>query len=296
MLTQLVVDPDGNLLVAGSFTHVNGTARRGIARIVTRAPQRLANISTRARVGTGEAVQIGGFIITGAGPKPVLVRGIGPSLAAHGVAAAETLQNPTIELRSAAGSLIGSNRDWRDSQAAEIDASGAAPSNEREAAIIATLQPGAYTAMVSDESGGTGLGLVEIYDLDLGGASRLANISTRGRVDAAEDVMIGGFILGGSEPSPVVLRGLGPSLAAESIDHTLRNPSLSLHNSSGDVVAANDDWTDSQRAELEAIQMAPANVSDSALITTLPSGSYTVILRGAPGDAGVGLVEVYQLE
>ena len=150
--------------------------------------------------------------------------------------------------------------------------------------------------MVSDEAGGAGIGLVEIYDLDLGGASRLANISTRGRAGAADDVMIGGFILGGSEASAVVLRGLGPSLSGASIEQTLNDPSLTLHNSSGEIVAANHNWQESQRAELEAVGMGPAHLSEAALMTTLPSGSYTAVLRGAAGSAGVALVEVYRLE
>jgi hypothetical protein len=162
------------------------------------------NVSTRLRVQTGEGAMIGGFIITGNAAKKVIIRAIGPSLSQAGVAG--VLSDPTVELNGAGGA-IASNDDWKTSQRTAIEASGVPPSDDRESAIVATLSPGSYTAVVTGKTNNTGVGLVEVYDLDPGADSKLANISTRGAVGVDTDVMVGGFILGegerfGAHPGP----------------------------------------------------------------------------------------------
>ena len=175
-------------------------------------PSRLVNISTRMRVGVGEDVLIGGFIIQGDQVKKVILRAIGPSLTAGGVTGA--LQDPKMELHDATGALLDSNDNWQDSpDAGEIIASTVAPSDPREAAIVARLAPGSYTVIVSGVNNTTGIGLVETYTLD-SNATHAANISTRGRVGAGEEALIGGFIVGGNTPKKIIARALGPSLGA----------------------------------------------------------------------------------
>lgn len=289
-----LLDGDGNLIVVGDFTQVKGVERRGIARIIGRTPNRLANISTRARVGTGESAQIGGFIITGASPKQVIVRAIGPSLAAAGVSG--TLANPALALHDAAGGRIALNDNWRDAQEAEIIASGIPPADQREAAIVATLAPGAYTAVVSGDAGTEGVALVEIYDLDSAADAQLANISTRAHAQAGAEAMIAGFILAGSDRSDVVIRALGPSLRATGVTGTLNDPSLAVHDASGQIVAANDSWREMQQAELEAIGMGAADDREAALVSTFLPGQYTAVVRGNASESGVALVEVYRLK
>lgn len=174
------------------------------------SPSQLLNLSTRMRVQTGENVMIGGFIITGKQPKRVIIRGIGPSLARAGVTG--SLQDPTLELHDQTGGLVAANDNWKDTQYAAIQATGIPPTDDREAAIVASLTPGAYTAIEQGSGGTIGIGLVEIYDLDQAVDSRLANISTRGFVESANNVMIGGFIVSGNGGT-IVARGIGPSLA-----------------------------------------------------------------------------------
>ncbi len=245
------------------------------------------------RVGPGDAVEIGGFIITGNVAKKVIVRAIGPSLVGSGFSSSETLQDPVLDLYDAAGRRLASNDDWQASQQSEIESTGVAPGSPREAAIVAQLSPGNYTSVVSGASGG--LALVEVYDLDQRDNSALANISTRGRVAAGDDVMIAGFILGGRDPSTIVVRALGPSLAPVVSTGTLENPSLTIHDAFGATVAANDDWREAQRAELEAVQLGCPADAEAAVISSLPPGSYTAVVRGHEGESGIGLVEVYRV-
>ena len=293
--TELLRQPDGNLIVVGDFGEVNGIVRRGIARLIGNSPNHLGNISTRVRVGAGQAAAIGGFIVVGDAPKRVVVRALGPSLAASGLPTAELLADPAVELLDSTGAVVASNNDWREAEA-DINATGIAPREHSESAIVATLAPGAYTAVVRDARGGSGgIGLVEIYDLNPGNGSALANISTRGRVEDGENVMIGGFILRGSESTTVVARASGPSLAGAGVADILADPSLSVYDSFGEVVAANDNWRSSQQATLEALQMGSASDKEAALIVTLPPGAYTAIVRGEGGHTGVGLVEIYDV-
>ena len=240
---------------------------------------------------------IGGFIITGNIPKRVIIRGLGPSLASSGLT--DLINDPTLQLFGASGQ-IAFNDNWKDLQEAEIAATTIPPTDDREPAIIATLSPDSYTAIVSGKDGATGVGLLEVYDLNASAGSRLANISTRGSVQTLDNVMIGGFILGGtsSEPARVVVRALGPSLAQAGISNPLGNPTLQLVDNNGQSVGFNDDWQDdaSQAAQLQALSFAPTAVSESAIVTTLPPGSYTAIVAGQSGTTGVGLIEVYDVQ
>jgi hypothetical protein len=257
----------------------------------------LANISTRMRVGVNDNVLIGGFIIKGSQSKKLILRAIGPSLAAAGVANAMT--DPVLELHDAAGNVIATNDNWALSpQSLEIQQSGVAPGNSAESAIVATLAPGNYTAVVSGAGGGQGVALVEAYELD-GNATRLVNISTRGRVGVGDEAMIGGLIIQGSAAKYVIIRALGPSLGGgpSPIADVLADPVLELHDGSGNLIAANDDWRNSsQTNEIIQTGVPPTNNSESAIVATLAPGNYTAVIRGANGGTGVGLVEVYDLD
>ena len=263
---------------------------------VTATPSQASNISSRSPVASGEDVMIAGFIITGTANKRVIVRGLGPSLQQLGVP--NPLADPRLELRGSTGALIASNNNWRDTQEAEIIASQLAPTNDLESAIIAILAPGAYTSVVQPASGGNGVGVVEVYDLDLGAASKLANISTRSVVQTGDNRLIGGFILGGNAgAAPVVVRAIGPSLAQSGIGNALADPTLELRDSDGALILANDNWQDdpNQAAQIQGSGLAPTNPLESAIFAGLFPGSYTVIVAGANGGTGIGLVEIYNI-
>ena len=251
-------------------------------------PQTLANISTRLLIETGDNVLIGGFIVTGSHSKEVLLRAIGPSLTLDG-----KLANPVLELHDASEAVIKTNDDWQtNTNEQEIVDTGLAPTDPLESALLVTLDPGAYTAIVSGANNGTGIGLVEAYDLDRTTDARLANISTRGFVQTGDNVMIGGFIILGSEDEYVIVRAIGPSLP---LAGTLADPLLELHNADGSILATNDNWRDTQEAEIEATGLAPTNDAESAIVSTLAPGNYTAIVRGAGDTTGVALVEAYGL-
>ena len=254
---------------------------------------RLLNISTRADVLSSDSVAIGGFIVTGNEPKNVIIRGIGPSLSAAGVSGA--LADTTLELYQDT-TLIATNDNWRDSQENEIQATGIAPTNDLEAAIVGTLDPGSYTAILRGKNNTTGVGLVEVYDLQPTVDSRLANISTRAFVEAGDNVLIGGIIGGGNGSQPrVLIRAIGPSLTGAGIANALQNPFLELHDSNGTLIASNDNWQSDQQVEIEATGLAPTNAQESAILTTLLPTTYTAIVRGVNDTSGIGLVEVYQI-
>jgi hypothetical protein len=244
---------------------------------------------------TGDQVLIGGFIITGNEPKKVILRAIGPSLAEAGIS--NPLPDPILELHAEDGSLITTNDNWKDTQQAEIEATTIPPENDLESAIVATLDPDNYTAVMKGKNGTTGVGLVEAFDLDQGADSQAANISTRGFVDTGDNVMIGGFILGpeGSADANILVRALGPSLAQANVSGALADPTLELHDENGDIIQTNDNWRDTQEDEIKATGIPPQDVLESALIATLPPGNYTAIVRGVNGTTGVGLVEVFRL-
>ena len=259
----------------------------------TSDPGQLQNISTRAFVQTGDNVIIGGFIITGSGQKKVILRAIGPSLGNDGIT--NPLQNPTLELHDHTGAVIASNDNWIDaSNRQEIIDSGLAPSNDLESAILMSLSPGSYTAIVRGTNSTTGVALVEAYDLAQAANASLSNISTRGVVDINDNVMIGGFI-SGSGTSQVIVRALGPTLAQSNIPNVLADPMLELHDSDGTLIASNDNWQDTQQAEIQASGLAPLNSAESAIITTRPSGNTTAIVRGKNNTIGNALIEVYKI-
>jgi hypothetical protein len=258
-------------------------------------PSRLVNLSTRMKVGVGEDVLIGGFIIQGDQLKKVILRAIGPSLSAIGVTGA--LADPQMELRDAGGTFIDGNDDWPESlDAGEIISSGLAPSDAHEAAIVARLAPGSYTVIVSGAASSSGIGLVESYTLDTS-ATHAANISTRGRVGADDEALIGGFIIGGQTTKTLLVRALGPSLGAIGVAGALADPSVELRNGDGQLVALNGDWgSGTQAGEINAGGFAPNDTREAAVLATLAPGAYTAIVRGENGGEGVGLVEIYDLD
>ena len=254
------------------------------------SPARLANLSTRMQVLTGDNVLIGGFIIGGSTPKTVVVRARGPSLVAQGVPNA--LANPTLNLYSGQTVIASNDNFGTAANLAQLQASGFAPSNALESAILMTLNPGAYTAIVSGAGGGTGVGIIEVFEVDAP-AVPLINIATRGQVLTGDNVMIGGFIVQGSGPQTVVVRARGPSLTAAGVPNALANPTLALY-SGQTVIASNDNFgTAANLAQLQASGFAPSNAPESAILITLNPGAYTAIVSGAGGVTGVGIVEVF---
>jgi hypothetical protein len=259
------------------------------------------NISTRSNVLTGNNIAIGGFIISGNDPKTVCVRALGPSLTAQGVAS--PLSDPTLELRDNNGALVASDNNWKDSptQQTLIQNSGLAPSNDLEAAMVQTLAPGGYTALVQGNGGVTGVGLVEIFDIDPNSTSTLGNISTRGFVSTGEGVMIGGEIIGrglganGGGSAKILVRALGPSLPA-TIANRLQDPMLELRDGNGALVASNDNWQSTQQTEIQATGLAPGDIHESAILWVLTQGGYTAILSGKNGSVGVALIEAFKVQ
>jgi hypothetical protein len=244
-------------------------------------------------VQTGDGVLIGGIIIVGNSPKRVVVRALGPSLGAAGLTT--TLSNPTLTLYSSSGAAIASNDDWRSGpDAAAIAAFGLAPSSDSESAILATLMPGAYTAKIAGAGGSKGIALLEVDDTDLSG-SRIGNISTRGRVDTGNSIMIGGFIISGSQSTQVLVRALGPSLAKYGVTGNLSDPILDLYNGNGSKIFTNDNWKSSQKSQIIATSLAPTDDRESAILATLAPGNYTAMVHGAKNTTGVALVEVYSV-
>ena len=262
------------------------------------------NLSTRVDVLTGTNVGIGGFIITGIDPKLVVIRAKGPSLTDFGVAGA--LADPVLELHDSTDAVIATNDDWMNNDEADqqslID-HDLAPTNDLESAIIMTLDPGLYTAVVSGNSGGTGVALIELYDLDDPGvAGELGNISTRGFVGTEANVMIAGLIVGPEDglDAAVVVRAIGPSLAKFGVADPLLDPVLELRNGDGDLVAMNDNWEtdlppDNYSAEVMAADLAPSDANESAVFANLTNGLYTATVSGKDGTTGAGLVEVYHV-
>jgi hypothetical protein len=272
----------------------------------------LSNISTRALVQTGENVVIGGFIVQGSETKRVIIRAIGPELAQYGVP--NPLFNPTLELHNGMGALIASNDNWThtiiggiitSNQVRDIMNSGYAPGDGRESAIIADLPPGNYTAIVRGVNNTTGVALVEVYDLSPENGSILHNISSRAFVQTDANVMIGGFIVRGTQSKKVIVRAIGPSLTQYGVPNALPDPTLELHDHTGALIASNDNWQHTiiggiimsdQVKDIRDSGLAPGHPSESAIIATLPPGNYTAIVRARNIVVGVALVEVYDLD
>jgi hypothetical protein len=246
------------------------------------------------RVQTGDNVGIGGFIITGSAPKHVLLRALGPSIT--GVAG--VLADTVLELHGPGAFVTIANDNWRDdpAQEAAILATGIAPTNNLESAIDATLNPGAYTAVVRGKNNTSGLALVEVYDLSQAVLAKLANISTRAFVSTGDNIVIAGFVLGNqSGDDRIVVRGIGPSLAALGVSNALADPTLELRDNNGALLMTNNDWQENaaQAAELTAAGLAPTNPLEAGIAATLPPGVYTALLVGLNNAAGIGVVEVY---
>lgn len=267
-------------------------------------PGLVGNISTRLPVGTDNNVLIEGFIVQGpaGSTKKIIVRAIGPTLAGFGIA--DALANPTLDIFDANNTKIASNDDWKNTQvgglitgdqSGEISASGVAPTNDKESAIIANLAPGNYTAVVRGLNNTTGTGLVDAYDLSASSPARLANIATRGLIQAGDKLMIAGFIIQNGQVR-IVVSAIGPSLTAFGITNALADTTLQLRDANGGIILENDDWKSSQRQELEATGLQPTNDAEAALVTIIQPGSYTAQVRGKNDTSGIGLVQVFFLQ
>jgi hypothetical protein len=238
---------------------------------------------------------IAGIIITGNVPKKVILRGMGPSLVSDSTPLLGRLTDPTLALHAPSGALMQGNDNWVDSpDRAEIEANGLAPGDNREAVIVATLDPGQYTAVLRGKDDEVGIGVVEAYDLNLA-SGKLANISSRGFVQVGDDALIGGFIAGPNTrtSTTIVIRGMGPSVP---VTPNLADPTLQFVDANGTTIDENDNWQESQAAEITATGLAPGNPLEAAiLVPDLAPGAYTAVLRGANNTVGNGLVEIYNL-
>lgn len=292
--TEALTSPTSSFLSGVQlFAHnSHGTATTSLSFLVGKATSAL-NISTRMSVGTGDNALFAGFIVTGTAPKKVVLRGGGPSLKTGGTAVPGRLTDTVLELHGSDGSLIIRNDDWRSTQQQAIIDSTIPPTDDRESAIVATLQPGNYTAILTGKNNTTGIGLVEVYDLDIAATSQLAQISTRGKVLTGDDVMIGGFILSGGTSANVLVRAIGPTLP---VNGSLQDTTLELYNGNGDSLGANDDWRSDQEQAIIATTVPPNDNRESAILRSLTAGNYTAIVRGKNNTTGVGLVEVYVLQ
>lgn len=252
------------------------------------------NISTRLVVGTGNNVGIAGFIVTGTGQKKFCLRAIGPTLPVPG-----PLANPVIALHDSAGAVIATNDDWRIGQPGQQDqviATGIAPTNDKESALVVNLGQGAYTVVVSGANNTTGIALIEVFDLESTKTSaRLLNISTRGQVLTGDNVMIGGFIVAGQSPKRSIVRVGGASLTSQ-ITGAIQDPNLTLHDANGAVISFNDNWKTSQEAEINASSLAPLDTREPAIITNLPPGAYSAVVAGTNNSTGIALVEFFDLD
>jgi uncharacterized repeat protein (TIGR01451 family) len=262
----------------------------------TATPAKALNLSTRLRTETGDRVMIGGFIITGQEPKNVVLRGLGPSLSKFGLT--DLLLDPVLELRGSNGNLILLNDNWKDTQRNQIEGTSFQPTDDREAVIVTTLPPAAYTVILTGKNGTTGIGAVEIYDNNQSVDSVLANMSTRGFVQTGNTVMIGGFILGGTNgQTQIAIRGRGPSLTQAGVTSVLADPVLGLFDANGAPLASNDDWQSDpvMAAQLTANGLALSDPKEAGLFVSLPAGQFTVMLSGKNNGIGNGLVEIYNL-
>jgi hypothetical protein len=266
---------------------VDSRAAKLLATTTTAPAVHLANISTRLPVGAGDNVLIAGFTITGSQPKKVIVRGLGPLLPVNA-----NLADPTLELHDSFGDTVAGNDNWRDAQQDELKATTIPPTSDYDSAIVRTLDPGAYTAVLAGKGGTTGVGVVEVYDLDLGADSRLANIATRGRVGEGDDVLICGTIAVGNGTTTVLFRALGPSTG---VPGALNDPTLELHDGQGATIATNDDWQDTQAAAIQNTTIPPNDPREAAILRDLTPGAYTAVVRGKDGTTGVAVIDAYQL-
>jgi hypothetical protein len=301
------------LFVVGGL--VGGTTNHAITAAITPSSltiSLLSNISTRAFVQTGDDVMIGGFIVEGTQSKEVIIRALGRELTPFGIP--DPLVDPTLELHDSTGALIASNDNWESTiiggiittdQVEAIRASGYAPTDARESAMIVSLPPGNYTAIVRGVDNTTGVGLVDVNDLSGTTDSILGNISTRASVQVGDEVMIGGFIVQGTTAKRIIIRAIGPELTQYGVSNALADPILELHDSTGALIASNDNWTttiiggiitENQVRDILNSGLAPTQRSESAIIASLPPGNYTAIVSGVNNTTGVALVEVYDID
>jgi len=293
---RVVLDRDDSYVFAVTSDFFGGPPELKVfpanpsTRTVIPAPKSLLNVSTRLRAQPDDNALIGGFIINGTQPKQIVLRAMGPSLPVQG-----KLADPVLFLYDSSGGLVAQNDNWN-AHRFDVMTTGLPPGDEHEAVVIAALQPGAYTAVVRGVNDSSGVALVEVYDLTSDSNSKLANISTRGRVEAGDNVMIGGFILGGDQFTNVVVRAIGPSLGRYGVPDTLADPMLEVHDGNGAVLAQDDDWRAFQEQQITQTGLAPPDERESAMFLSLQPGAYTAIVRGKNDSAGVGLVEVYNLD
>jgi hypothetical protein len=292
-----VFDPVRGYAYFGQDSRPNQVVK---VQVATR-PQQLLNIATRALVQPDPNALISGFIVTGSAPKKVVIRALGPSLGNVGIA--NFLPDPVLELHDSTGQLLTSNDDWEQAANASDIPVSLRPQQSSESVLLTTLAPGAaYTAVVRGKGAAAGVALVEIYDLNPEDGCVLANISTRGLVGTAENVMIGGVIVGnGTASSTVLVRGIGPSLTQTGVFNALADPALELHDGNGATLVTNDNWKTrsdgtSQQTDIEATKIPPTNDLESAIVITLPAGNYTAILSGKTGGVGIALIEAYNLQ
>lgn len=307
--TALLTLPAATAATAGAYTvtvsNPGGSvtsAAVDLAVISTAAPGRLVNLSTRSPVGTADAVQIGGFVIGGATPRSVLIRAAGPVLHSR-FGLNDVLADPRIELyRQTTGERIATADDWDARLAETFTAAGAFdwPEGSRDAALRVTLDPGAYSAVVRGADGGTGIALVEVYDLTpaaASGAGTLSNLSTRSLVQTDDRVQIGGFVMGGATARTVVIRAAGPVLARSfGLAEALADPVIELYDQrTGALLARADGWDPNLASHFATVGAFPwrAESPDAALVTLLDPGAYSVIVRGQDGATGTALVEIY---
>ena len=288
----------GGFFATLTVNDTHGTQSANVASVAIKVAAQILNLSTRLRVQPGDNALIGGLIIRGAEPKQVIMRGIGPSLTANGNALPGRLEDPVIELYNSAGVVIESNDDWKSNQAA-VENTGIPPTNDKESAIVRTLDPGTYTVVMRGKNNTSGIGVVETYDIGLAANARLANLSSRGFIGTGDDVLIGGFFAGPQTAAVtrVVFRAIGPSLGAFNVPQPMQDPTLELRNRDGELLASNDDWQSDQKTAIESTGLAPGDARESAIVlTNFEPGPYTAIVRGKNGTVGVGLVEIFDVQ
>ncbi len=277
-------------------TDSGGSAGGSVQRLIPiPATPALLNLATRGNVQTGDNILIAGFILTGSEPKDVVIRALGPSLNVNGQPVAGRLSDPTLQIQGSGGASVDVN-DWMNhARSQELIDLGLAPSDPLEAAVVVTLSPGTYTAIMRGGNDATGIGLIELYDVERTASANAVNLSTRGLVQTGDDVLIGGLIVGGATTQRVIFRAIGPSLSGRGVTGALANPTLELVDSSGTRIAFNDDWRSDQATEIIGSGLAPESTAEAAIVRALAPGTYTAIVRGAGDTSGVALVEVYRL-
>lgn len=274
-------------------------AAGSVSELYGQNPPALINVSTRGTAGSGDNVMIAGFIVQGSGPRTVAIRAIGPSLVNYGIQG--TLTDPTLTL-NANGTDLATNDDWKldGPSAAALTAAKLAPSSDREAALVRTLNPGPYTVIVGGKGSSTGVALVEVYDLDgadnTAATSLISNLSTRGRVGSGDNVMIIGFIIGGSTKRDILVTAVSGSLGEYAVSGALVDPKIQIFTASGQKIAESDDWINSLDFDTIARTGAsPHDPLESAAWLRLDPGAYTAVVSGVNGIEGVALPEIYDI-